>query len=166
VIVSLRENEGECQIDSLPTQPLSAFVHLNEDPGARCSSRRTCARARLLPARRWKAMSWSAPDWICTRGETNPPGDNRFESSEGLRVGVEAAYDRRSEVSLRAPGGHSCVTHSRNQADTRGHRRTRRRSNSSTGGTARTPQDTRGHAIGPVRDREAPGSNPGPPTNF
>ena len=28
----------------------------------------------------------------------------------------------------------------------------------------RTPQDTRGHAIAPVRDREAPGSNPGPPT--
>ena len=27
-------------------------------------------------------MSWSAPDWIYSRGETNPPGDNRFESSE------------------------------------------------------------------------------------
>jgi hypothetical protein len=65
-------------------------------------------------------------------------------------------------VSLRAPGGHSCVTHSRNQADTRGHGRTRRRSNSSTGGTARTPEDTRGHTIAPVRDRQAPGSNPGP----
>ncbi len=111
-------------------------------------------------------MSGSALDWIYNRGETNPPGDNRFESSEGLRVGVEAGYDRRSGVSVRAPGGHSCVTHSRNQADTGGHRRTRRKSNSSTGGTARTPQDTRGHAIAPVRDREAPGSNPGPPTNL
>jgi hypothetical protein len=40
------------------------------------------------------------------------------------------------------------------------------RSISSTGGTARTPQDTRGHAIVPVRDCEAPGSNPGPPTKF
>jgi hypothetical protein len=28
-------------------------------------------------------MSWSAPDWIYSRGETNPPSDNRFESSEG-----------------------------------------------------------------------------------
>ncbi len=28
----------------------------------------------------------------------------------------------------------------------------------------RTPRDTRGHGITPVRDREAPGSNPGPPT--
>ena len=70
----------------------------------------------------------------------------------------------RQTISLRAPGGHSHVTHSRNQADPRGHRRTRRRSNSSTGGTARTPQDPRGHGIAPVRDREAPGSNPGPPT--
>src|SRR5438105_6662615 len=77
-----------------------------------------------------------------------------------------AGHDRRSGVSLRAPGGHSRVTHSRNQADTRGHRRTRKRSDSSTGGTARTPQDTRGHGIAPVRDREAPGSNPGPPTIF
>ena len=59
---------------------------------------------------------------------------------------------------------HSRVTHSRNQADTGGHTRTRRRSSSSTGGTLRTPQDTRGHGITPVRDREAPGSNPGPPT--
>jgi len=61
---------------------------------------------------------------------------------------------------------HSRVTHSRNQADIGGHRRTRRRSSSGTGGTLQTPQDTRGHGVAPVRDREAPGSNPGPPTNF
>jgi hypothetical protein len=30
----------------------------------------------------------------------------------------------------------------------------------------RTPEDTRGHGVTPVRDREAPGSNPGPPTSF
>jgi hypothetical protein len=80
-----------------------------------------CPRASP-PRGRWKAMSWSAPDRIYSRGETNPPGDNRFESSEGLRVAVEAGYDRRSGVSL--PGGHSCVT-TRNQADTTGHERTR-----------------------------------------
>src|SRR5437899_12520120 len=45
-----------------------------------------------------------------------------------------------------------------------GHRRTRRRFISSTGGTSRTPKDTREHGSARVRDREAPGSNPGPPT--
>ncbi len=34
------------------------------------------------------------------------------------------------------------------------------------GGRSRTPEDTRGHAIKTVRDREAPGSNPGPPTKI
>ncbi len=52
---------------------------------------------------------------------------------------------------------HSRVTHARNQADTGGHRRTRRRSSSSTGGTLRIPQDTRGHGIRSVRDRASKG---------
>ncbi len=30
----------------------------------------------------------------------------------------------------------------------------------------RSSGDTRGHVATAVRDREAPGSNPGPPTNF
>jgi hypothetical protein len=34
------------------------------------------------------------------------------------------------------------------------------------GGPLRIWQDTRGHAIKTVRDREAPGSNPGPPTKI
>jgi hypothetical protein len=34
------------------------------------------------------------------------------------------------------------------------------------GGPFRIWRDTRGHAIKTVRDREDPGSNPGPPTNF
>ena len=38
--------------------------------------------------------------------------------------------------------------------------------NLSTGGHERNRQGTKGHDIRPVRDREAPGSNPGPPTNF
>jgi hypothetical protein len=39
-------------------------------------------------------------------------------------------------------------------------------SNLSSGGHLRSRRDTGGHAITTVRDREAPGSNPGPPTNF
>ncbi len=91
-------------------------------------------------------MSGSALDWIYNRGETNPPGDNRFECSEGLRVGVEAGYDRRSGVSVRAPwrsqlchaftepGGYRRsqedtkkiqFEYRRNRADTTGHERTR-----------------------------------------
>jgi hypothetical protein len=61
---------------------------------------------------------------------------------------------------------HSCVTHSRNQEDTEGNQRKRRPATLSTGGHWRKRQDTRGHDIRPVRDREAPGSNPGPPTIF
>ena len=61
---------------------------------------------------------------------------------------------------------HSRITHSRNQEDTEGHERTRRRVNLSTGGHERKRRDTRGHDTRPVRDREAPGSNPGPPTSF
>ncbi len=60
---------------------------------------------------------------------------------------------------------HRCVTHSRNQEDTEGHGRTRRRAKSRTGGHWRKRRDTAGHEVRRVRDREAPGSNPGPPTN-
>jgi hypothetical protein len=42
--------------------------------------------------------------------------------------------------------------------------RTHRRRDSSSGGHLRSRRDTRGHAFDTVRDREAPGSNPGPPT--
>src|SRR5437870_11482034 len=62
-------------------------------------------------------------------------------------------------------GGHSRVTQFRNQEDTGGHARSRPRRQSSTGGHLRSRWDTEGHDIRPVRDREAPGSNPGPPTN-
>src|SRR6266566_3367788 len=88
----------------------------------------------------------------------------RVTETAALRLVVGTAHSEGLEVSLREAGGHSCVTHSRNPADTGGNRRTRRRSTSSTGGTARTPEGTRGHDMTPVRDREAPGSNPGPPT--
>src|SRR5258708_2819238 len=59
--------------------------------------------------------------------------------------------------------GPSRVTHSRKQAVTAGHLRTQRRRALSSGGPSRTPEDTRGHTTKTVRDREAPGSNPGPP---
>jgi len=103
-------------------------------------------------------MSWSAPDWIYSRGETNPPGDNRFESQRACAYESKlGTTDDRESVS--EPLEVRAVSRIRNQADTRGHRRTGRTSNSSTAGTGRTPQDTRGHGIAPVRDREAPGSN-------
>jgi hypothetical protein len=60
---------------------------------------------------------------------------------------------------------HRCVTHSRNQEDTEGHRRTRRLLKLSTGGHWRNRRDTGGYDVRRVRDREAPGSNPGPPTS-
>ena len=61
-------------------------------------------------------------------------------------------------------GGHNCVTQFRNQEDTGGLERTRRARRLSTGGHARNRRDTEGHTVVPVRDHEAPGSNPGPPT--
>src|SRR2546428_7441081 len=60
--------------------------------------------------------------------------------------------------------GHSRGTDSRHQADLGGHGGTPRHGNLSSGGHLRTRRDTRGHATDTVRDREAPGSNPGPPT--
>ena len=66
----------------------------------------------------------------------------------------------------RGARGHRNVTHSRNQKDTAGHQRTRRPPRLSTGGHSRKRRDTGGHELRWVRDREAPGSNPGPPTKF
>ena len=65
---------------------------------------------------------------------------------------------------LRHAPGHSRGTDSRHKAALEGNGRTPRRGNLSSGGPARTPEDTRGDTIRTVRNREAPGSNPGPPT--
>jgi len=65
---------------------------------------------------------------------------------------------------LRHAPGHSRVTVSRHQAALGGHGRTPRSGNLSSGGHLRGRRDTRGHGTNTVRDREAPGSNPGPPT--
>jgi hypothetical protein len=48
--------------------------------------------------------------------------------------GVETGQSGGLGASLRAPGGHSCATHSRNPGDTGGHERTRRARRLSTGG--------------------------------
>ena len=74
----------------------------------------------------------------------------------GRRDGLPLAFNH--------AGGHSCVTQFRNQEDTGGLERTRRARRLSTGAHARNRQDTEGYTVVPVRDREAPGSNPGPPT--
>ena len=71
-----------------------------------------------------------------------------------------------SRVASAAPLRHRCVTHSRNREETEGHERTRRSAILSTGGHRRNRRDTGGHEVRRVRDREAPGSNPGPPTRF
>ena len=71
-----------------------------------------------------------------------------------------------SESGSVIPPCHRRVTHSRNQQDTEGHERTRGRVKLSTGGHERNSRGTEGHDHMPVRDREAPGSNPGPLTRF
>src|SRR2546428_673379 len=67
---------------------------------------------------------------------------------------------------LRHAPGHSRGTDSRHQAALGGHGRTPRSGNLSSGGHLGSRRDTGGHATNTVRDREAPGSNPGPPTIF
>jgi len=69
-------------------------------------------------------------------------------------------------VGIMTAPGHSRGTDSRNQAALGGHGRTPRSGNLSSGGHLRSRRDTRGHTTNTVRDREAPGSNPGPPTNL
>jgi len=76
--------------------------------------------------------------------------------------GVLPINHRRNRVTSHQAMSRPCHA-SRNQEDTEGHGRTRRPPKLSTGGHARNRQDTGGHDIRPVRDREAPGSNPGPP---
>jgi hypothetical protein len=68
-------------------------------------------------------------------------------------------------LDLDPPLDHSWITDSRHKAGLGGHGRTRRSGNLSSDGPLRSGQDTRVHIIKTVRDREAPGSNPGPPTN-
>src|ERR1035437_4109228 len=65
-----------------------------------------------------------------------------------------------------SPLDHSWITHSRHRTALGGHQRTPAWSISYSRGRLGSLSDTGGHASDTVRDREAPGSNPGPPTNF
>ena len=61
---------------------------------------------------------------------------------------------------------HSWITHCWNRAVLGGHARTARRQHLSSVGPLRSRRDSRGHVPATVRDREAEGSNPSPPTNI
>jgi hypothetical protein len=85
------------------------------------------------------------------------------------RVSISGSRELRLLVlplNLDPPLDHSWITDSRHKAGLGGHGRARRSGNLSSDGPPRSGRDTRGHIIKTVRDREAPGSNPGPPTNF
>lgn len=90
-----------------------------------------------------------APPMEGSGAATQGPGSTAGPAHPPVR---EVCRDPRGGSPPSPSGVHGRDTHSPNQADKRGHRRTRRRSSSSTGGTARTPQDTR-----PVRDRASKG---------
>ena len=76
------------------------------------------------------------------------------------RLGVsQLAVDRAAQDTCR---GTTRGTDSTNQADLGGHGRTPSSGNLSSGGHLRIRRDTRGHTTNTIRDRETPGSNPGP----
>ena len=65
---------------------------------------------------------------------------------------------------VRDGDGHSRGTDPWHQAALREHGWTPRRGNLSSGGPLGSQRNTRGHSTRTVREHEAPGSNPGPPT--
>src|SRR6266567_447127 len=86
-------------------------------------------------------------------------GGRWFESTAALSDGAERRIIP-GRLSRQPHGGHAF-------AEPSGYRRTQRiwrGRRLSTGGHWRSRWDTEGHDIRPVRDCEAPGSNPGPPT--
>ncbi len=96
---------------------------------------------------------------------STPRSPHRHERGVSDRLGQTNRVDATAYCWLSIMrGGHSWVTQFRNQEDTGGLETTRRARRLSTGGHARNRRDTEGHTVVPVRDREAPGSNPGPPS--
>ena len=65
-----------------------------------------------------------------------------------------------------SPPYHSRITHSRHRTALGGHQRTPAWSTSYSRGPCGSLSDTGGHGIDTVRDREAEGSNPSPPTRI
>ncbi len=132
--------------------------------------RKACAPSRICrPTELW---FWSGDGSPATASSATPAAGTRLQlNTPDANFGFARPWTAWSSTteglrgSLRI-GGHRCVTHSRNQEATDGHGRTRRRAKSRTRGHWRNRRDTRGHEMLRVRDREAPGSNPGPPTNF
>src|SRR5436853_5166620 len=120
-----------------------SFAFIREDSGIAQRPRRICSiTSRIVLEHR---------RWLRGDGSTRPPTPS---SSSAI---LEAVLDL-----CRGTAG----AESRNQEDLGGPGRTRSRQQSSTSGHLRSREDTGGHVINTVRDREAPGSNPGPPNNF
>src|SRR5438552_11715882 len=91
-------------------------------------------------------------------GGSSPPRPSGLESKLGRQtIGSQSPSPWRSQLchAFREPGGYT-----RSQEDTKKIQFEYRRNRAD---THTTRED---NAIAPVRDREAPGSNPGPPTIF
>src|ERR1035437_1263606 len=99
-----------------------------------------------------------------------------FLGKEELEHGSKSTADHLASLICRIPEqltgprasplDHSWITHSRHRTALGGHQRTPAWSISYSRGRLGSLSDTGGHASDTVRDREAPGSNPGPPTIF
>ena len=125
-----------------------------------CSAGCRSRFAGALPVIRLRIVPYS--EWV------GRPHRNRTRLAAPLTT-----YPRSSVESLRSrhgPGAspldHSWITHSRHRTALGGHQRTPAWSISYSRGRRGSLSDTGGHGTDTVRDREAPGSNPGPPTSF
>src|SRR5207253_610088 len=105
---------------------------------------------------RWSALGRSTSIRRFAQTSTRPPIGSQLDSLAGKAI---------REPDFRHLPYHSRITHSRHRAAIGGHHRTPSRSISYPRGRRGSLSDTGAHVPATVRDREAPGSNPGPPTN-
>src|SRR6202521_3278068 len=99
-----------------------------------------------------------------------------FLGKEELEHGSQSTADHVASLICRipeqltgpraSPPYHSRITHSQHRTALAGHQRTPAWSISYSRGRRGSLSDTGGHGTDTVRDREAPGSNPGAPTSF